>query len=214
MKRHGFTLIELLVVIAIIAILAAIIFPVFAQAREKGRATACLSNLRQFGQAGLMYVQDYDEMLPAASEGETGAGKEGGWMFMAQFGGDGPGTFVPNKGSLYAYLKNDKIYLCPTEANPSIKTSYSFNGCLANNPQTNIGINAGRALAAFGQPADYLFFAEENGGTNDAYLHVEWDSLTGRHQGASHAVFLDGHAKRVKSSDFLRLLKGNTNTCW
>ncbi len=66
-KRHGFTLIELLVVIAIIAILAAILFPVFAQARAKARQTACLSNMKQMGLALLQYVQDYDETGPISS---------------------------------------------------------------------------------------------------------------------------------------------------
>ncbi|NUQ70467.1 MAG: prepilin-type N-terminal cleavage/methylation domain-containing protein, partial [Chthonomonadales bacterium] len=60
-KAHGFTLIELLVVIAIIAILAAILFPVFAQAREKARQTSCLSNMKQLMTSAMMYVQDYDE---------------------------------------------------------------------------------------------------------------------------------------------------------
>ena len=63
-RRTGFTLIELLVVIAIIAILAAILFPVFAQAREKARAISCMSNLKQTGLGTLMYVQDYDDNFP------------------------------------------------------------------------------------------------------------------------------------------------------
>src|SRR5437773_4950577 len=67
-SRHGFTLIELLVVIAIIAILAAILFPVFAQAREKARQASCLSNEKQMGNASMMYSQDYDEGLPTWSE--------------------------------------------------------------------------------------------------------------------------------------------------
>ena len=66
-NRRGFTLIELLVVIAIIAILAAILFPVFAQAREKARQTACLSNMKQIGTGIMMYAQDYDEMWPMGS---------------------------------------------------------------------------------------------------------------------------------------------------
>src|SRR5436309_13336304 len=66
MRRNAFTLIELLVVIAIIAILAAILFPVFAQAREKARAISCLSNLKQLGTSCMMYVQDYDETFPMA----------------------------------------------------------------------------------------------------------------------------------------------------
>ncbi len=64
MKKRGFTLIELLVVIAIIAILAAIIFPVFAKAREKARQTTCVNNLKQIGNGIMMYTQDYDEMFP------------------------------------------------------------------------------------------------------------------------------------------------------
>jgi prepilin-type N-terminal cleavage/methylation domain-containing protein/prepilin-type processing-associated H-X9-DG protein len=79
MKKHGFTLIELLVVIAIIAILAAILFPVFAQAREKARAITCLSNEKQMGLGILQYVQDYDETLPYANVISKADGTETRW---------------------------------------------------------------------------------------------------------------------------------------
>jgi prepilin-type N-terminal cleavage/methylation domain-containing protein len=72
--RAAFTLIELLIVIAIIAVLAAILFPVLAQAREKARQSTCLSNLAQLGQAGMMYVQDYDERLPSGVGGNVPTG--------------------------------------------------------------------------------------------------------------------------------------------
>src|SRR5438309_5831579 len=77
----AFTLIELLVIIAIIAIIAAILFPVFAAAREKARQTACMSNLRQIGTAGLMYTADYDEIMPGT---EFGSDPEYFWGDLLQ----------------------------------------------------------------------------------------------------------------------------------
>ena len=75
-NRKGFTLIELLVVIAIIAILAAILFPVFAQARARARAISCISNLKQLGTASMMYAQDYDERGAGHKSGEVAGCKE------------------------------------------------------------------------------------------------------------------------------------------
>ena len=99
--KHAFTLIELLVVIAIIAILAAILFPVFAQAREKGRQISCVSALRQLTLANQMYSQDYDsQYVPAAQDFFTLDNKR--WFGMR----DSTGKFQSKEGPLVAYLKD------------------------------------------------------------------------------------------------------------
>lgn len=112
--QRGFTLIELLVVIAIIAILAAILFPVFARAREAARMTSCLNNEKQLGLAIMQYAQDYDEKLPFGS----GTNGQGGW---------GSGY----AGEIYPYLKNTGILKCPDDVTiPStgnVVLSYGFN---------------------------------------------------------------------------------------
>jgi len=97
MRRHGFTLIELLVVIAIIAILAAILFPVFARAREKARQASCQSNLKQIALAFKMYDQDYDERTP------------GGWY--ASWNATEPYFWC---WTIYPYLKNKQLLVCPS----------------------------------------------------------------------------------------------------
>src|SRR5262245_17131853 len=103
-RKSGFTLIELLVVIAIIAILAAILFPVFAQAREKARQTTCLSNEKQMGLALTMYAQDYDEILPKSQLFENPKG--------------GSGTIISFHQLLLPYTKNAAFHKCPSDPNP------------------------------------------------------------------------------------------------
>jgi len=113
-KRFGFTLIELLVVIAIIAILAAILFPVFAQAREKARAASCLANVKQFSLSTLMYIQDYDETFPQSVDCVSGC--------TADPLGRG-GIIVPGSGAtvetvyslIMPYMKNTDILVCPSQ---------------------------------------------------------------------------------------------------
>ena len=116
MFKKGFTLIELLVVIAIIAILAAILFPVFAQAREKARQTSCLSNLKQLGTACQLYVDDYDETFPKNYIIGTAAGDPNNpydlWTFNQVWDANNVGRSWG--GCIFPYVKNMKLYVCPS----------------------------------------------------------------------------------------------------
>jgi prepilin-type N-terminal cleavage/methylation domain-containing protein/prepilin-type processing-associated H-X9-DG protein len=107
--QSAFTLIELLVVIAIIAILAAILFPVFAQAREKARQASCISNLKQLTLGFMMYSQDYDESFPS-------------WNWALNYNGASGAGASPNNGTslwcnaIFPYVKNAQVYNCPSDA--------------------------------------------------------------------------------------------------
>lgn len=104
MKRKGFTLIELLVVIAIIAILAAILFPVFAKAREKARQASCLANIKQIGLGMLMYMDDYDQTYPAAN-------------YPLDSTGNLKGHNLGWANELYPYIKSYAMFKCPSAPN-------------------------------------------------------------------------------------------------
>jgi prepilin-type N-terminal cleavage/methylation domain-containing protein len=142
---RAFTLIELLVVIAIIAILAAILFPVFAQAREKARGAACLSNVKQLGLSLQMYAQDFDETLP-------------------NHVGDAANFLAPNAPQNWAramspYVKNTQIYSCPSAPlEPRLKSSPPP----LNSYQGNAVVLSlqGTALARIPNPADIVFCQE------------------------------------------------------
>lgn len=173
-NRRGFTLIELLVVIAIIAILAAILFPVFAQAREKARQTTCLSNLKQIGLAFKMYVQDFDEKWPYNQNATTG-GDAINCCTNGQLNSDGVdfayNGFVSN--AIRSYTKDQAIYICPdnqgyyTFADPwsngggpnndgSQTFSYAFNYKSDYYGTSNSGVKE----AAFQQPATAIIMGD------------------------------------------------------
>src|SRR5437879_3546154 len=117
--RSAFTLIELLVVIAIIAILAAILFPVFAQAREKARQANCLSNCKQLGTAVMMYLQDYDETYPNGMRTTLWyPGPQGSWATLPNKSlGDVASGNVGNQ--ILPYIKNNGVFACPSDSNGS-----------------------------------------------------------------------------------------------
>jgi prepilin-type N-terminal cleavage/methylation domain len=125
MRRDGFTLIELLVVIAIIAILAAILFPVFAQARESARLTTCTSNARQIGLGMMMYADDYDEILPPRRDESAPTCQAQIWL---PGGTDTWTVYSRNwKHLVNAYVKNTDLYRCPT--NPAARIADEQASC-------------------------------------------------------------------------------------
>jgi len=120
-RNKGFTLIELLVVIAIIAILAAILFPVFAKVREKARQTACLSNIRQLGLAIAQYNNDFDTDYP---NGSDPYGQASGWAWQ-----------------VYPYTSSAAVFACPDDPTPRTHTAYTYNGVHGTTNVTSYGYN-------------------------------------------------------------------------
>jgi len=205
--RKGFTLIELLVVIAIIAILAAILFPVFAKAREKARQASCLSNMKQIGLACLSYAQDYDEKLPYYYMYNPYPTNLAWWQFLMQ-----------------PYMKNWQMVICPSGS-----WSYPSAVLIAGHPNPMI---SSYALPAISHDANHVLFSPTlysgtlagiadssgtimvtestgseiyTGGTLDYHLVdiIDGGSLCRvalRHNDGFNSTFCDGHSKWLKKS--------------
>jgi len=210
--KRGFTLIELLVVIAIIAILAAILFPVFAKAREQARKTSCLSNEKQMGLGFQMYSQDYDETFPGVWFGD-GAGQSWPWKVW-QGSVDWTGVFTH---AVAPYIRNTQVYQCPSGAAAAGRwsgdygISYGYSEYLYN---SGYGYDKQSALAsAPGGVAGVAMISEtfasgivndwETGGptlpdgTNDGMNRVRYGNYSpwqANHEGTNF-VYGDGHAK-------------------
>ena len=214
--RLGFTLIELLVVIAIIAILAAIIFPVFAKARENARKATCQSNLKQLGVGMLMYAQDYDETLPLQGL-YTPASRRYSHLQLIQ-----------------PYLKNVNVFDCPSQRVKSTlayngERSYGTNSTCFDAPLAKFADVAGTVLMADCTPninlaawrlyrAAGLERPDPKDGTQYAVWGAVGDSTTAnwtymnictRHLESANALWLDGH---VKAHKYNYLLQGGVNT--
>ena len=219
MTRRGFTLIELLVVIAIIAILAAILFPVFARAREKARQASCESNLKQLGLAALMYAQDYDESVPCtwpqcwpAANRQNQPG--GAWW----------------SALIQPYVKNTQMFTCPSQATGGGNVHCFDPACIGNGgidfgaSGITYGFNenmahpgqAGLKMAAWQSPAqlymvgdcrctvvwgtdtngivERVAFANDTQGLSCAATPAFTSSMA-RHNDGSNICFADGHVK-------------------
>jgi prepilin-type N-terminal cleavage/methylation domain-containing protein/prepilin-type processing-associated H-X9-DG protein len=156
--RSGFTLIELLVVIAIIAILAAILFPVFAKAREKARQASCESNANQIGLALIQYTQDYDEKFPPVAG--IGVGSDNN-QYTTDWGTSWyPKTGVTVPGLIQSYMKNNQVFVCPSATirpgSGQSGTNYLYNDLLA-----------GVSQAKMNGPADSVLISESTGASLD-----------------------------------------------
>ena len=211
-SKQGFTLIELLVVIAIIAILAAILFPVFARAREKARQTSCLSNMKQLGLAMVMYAQDYDERFCDLLTGrDTGD----------------PLMYVTWYENLQPYIKNMQVFKCPSEGGQAIgyggvREVLGYAGSIAYNaadwgpypdPEQP---GYGMSIAEMTKPAENALIVDCTNYTCNRAYWIRTDNTThptpekaafynnayyvvdSRHNEGANIAFADGHAKWQK----------------
>ena len=196
--RNGFTLIELLVVIAIIAILAAILFPVFAAAREKARQTSCLSNMNQLGKGFMMYADDWDEGLPGGAPWTSGkdANSNWDWVGMTRWGQacDAAHPMLPEKGSIFPYVRTVDVYICPSaQETRDFRLSYSMNCYLDYAAMSDLA-NSKPGVSGL------VLLIDESKSLNDGYFCADNPSDVPEvvHTGGANYLFADGHGRFYK----------------
>lgn len=198
--KKGFTLIELLVVIAIIAILAAILFPVFAKAREKARQSSCLSNLKQIGLAWMSYAQDYDERVCCC---RVTAALSPTASFYYEF----PCVLLP-------YIKNNQVFDCPSSTatkysggqyyNPA---SYQQNVMLGNEPNGTANRYQPVALGQIQSPSTCPLQWDAQNNSPEGWWVTNY--LGTRHNDGFNCSFTDGHAKWLNKQQGLGSITPN-----
>jgi len=219
-RNRGFTLIELLVVIAIIAILAAILFPVFAQARETARKAACQSNLKQIGNGWMMYAQDYDERAPLNTYNSFTFNDQDPNtpnLFMAQI------MFI----RIQPYVKNLDILRCPSDGYPLRDTDttglHPNNASLGTTAMMSYGSHwyGNWKMAEILAPSDFFLAYEqtywvwpENTTGNFSWrstppYDVNGGTFKALHQNQINMLYADGHVKALKCGNVFPCSRGN-----
>jgi len=206
-RNKGFTLIELLVTIAIISILAAILFPVFARARENARRTSCLSNLKQIGLGVLMYTQDYDEKYPARLMGTWGDhttyktqpdASMPGYVFITYDGATGgSGRWISWMDMVYPYIKSTQLFVCPSAPDPgtgprNLNPSYGYNLYASQCPMSSV-VEPSMTMISMDYNAIYSLNINQYG--VEPLLQGTSNTAVVHHLDGANVLFFDGHSK-------------------
>lgn len=234
--KKAFTLIELLVVIAIIAILAAILFPAFARARENARRTSCTSNLKQIGLGMMQYLQDYDQLYPAAGLGVMEP--SGGTATPIALPAATYTTYVSAVGYQYTwmdyifpYVKSVQLFRCPSIKGGASQNSYGYNSAFGiRGTQANYGIAGFTRIheARITRPSEAVMvmdFHDQGGPVAGAGQSLYWaagldaatypkhqDAVTPHMDGAVIA-YADGHAKWIPRGKYVSTATDFASTC-